>query len=92
MIRTEILKKAESVVNGDRDQTYGQPEDNFRIIAELWSAYKGILFTSTDVGAMMALLKIARIRSNPEKADNYIDLAGIVCGSERIACVCDNCG
>lgn len=83
MIRTEILKKASDVVNGDRDQTYGQPEDNFRIIAELWSAYKGVLFTSTDVGAMMALLKIARIRSNPEKADNYIDLAGYAaCAAE----------
>ena len=83
MIRTEILKKAESVVNGDRDKTYGAPEDNFGMIAGMWSVYKGVKFTSTDVGAMMALLKIARIRSNPEKADNYIDLAGYAaCAAE----------
>ena len=83
MIRTEILKKAESVINGDRDKAYGNPEDNFKMIADMWSVYKGVKFTSTDVGALMALLKIARIRSNPEKADNYIDLAGYAaCAAE----------
>ena len=83
MIRTDILKKAESVINGDRDKAYGNPEDNFKMIADMWSVYKGVKFTSTDVGAMMALLKIARIRSNPEKADNYIDLAGYAaCAAE----------
>lgn len=83
MIRTEILKKAESVINGDRDKAYGNPEDNFKMIADMWSVYKGVKFTSTDVGAMMALLKIARIRSNPDKADNYIDLAGYAaCAAE----------
>lgn len=83
MIRTEILKKAESIVNGDRDQTYGQPENNFSMIAELWSAYKGVSFTAVDVGMMMSLLKIARIRSNPEQGDSFIDLAGYAaCAAE----------
>lgn len=83
MIRTEILKKAENVVNGDRDQTYGQPEDNFAVIADLWGAYKGVKFTRVDVSMMMSLLKIARIKSNPEKGDSYVDLAGYAaCAAE----------
>lgn len=85
MIRTEILKKAESVVNGDRDQTYGQPEDNFAVIADLWSAYKGVKFTRVDVSMMMSLLKIARIRSNPDKPDSYVDLAGYAACAAEVA-------
>lgn len=87
MIRTEILKKAESVVNGDRDKTYGAPEDNFAIIADLWSAYKGEKFTRTDVAIMMALLKIARIKSNPNKPDSYVDLAGYAACAAEVAAV-----
>lgn len=85
MIRTEILKKAQDVVNGDRDKEYGQPEDNFAVIADLWSAYKGVKFTRVDVSMMMSLLKIARIRSNPDKPDSYVDLAGYAACAAEVA-------
>lgn len=41
MTRKEILDKALSCVNGDRDEQYGNPEDSFRMIAELWMTYLG---------------------------------------------------
>lgn len=84
MIRTDILNMAEKVVNGDRDKAYGKPEDNFAVIADLWSAYVGKqMFSPVDVAMMMALLKIARIRSNPSVADSYVDLAGYAaCAAE----------
>lgn len=83
MTRAEILDTAKSIVGGDREQDYGSPEDNFRCIAELWSAYLGTGLTAVDVAAMMALLKIARVASGHGKADNWIDLAGYAaCGGE----------
>jgi Domain of unknown function (DUF6378) len=36
--RADILKTAEELINGDRAQSYGPPEDSFTRIAELWSA------------------------------------------------------
>lgn len=81
--RTDILDKAKAIVTGDREQQYGKPEDNFAIIAGLWSAYKGVSFTPLDVAMMMALLKIARIRTGVGTVDSFVDLAGYAaCGGE----------
>ena len=83
MKRADILEQAKKCVCGDREQDYGSPENNFGIIAQLWTVYMDTLFTSKDVAAMLALLKIARIRSGNAKADNWIDLAGYAaCGGE----------
>ena len=83
MDRAEILKIAEQCVCGNREQDYGSPEDSFGTISLFWTAYLGYAVTRTDVAAMMALLKIARISSGHAKADNWIDLAGYAaCGGE----------
>ena len=76
MNRTEILKKANECVMGDREQDYGSPEDNFAYIADLWTAYSGHGFTAHDVALMLALLKVARAGSGNYHPDNYVDLAG----------------
>ena len=39
--RAEILDAAKKIVTGDREKQYGSPEDNFGVIARLWSAYAG---------------------------------------------------
>lgn len=83
MNRPDILDKAKQCVCGQRENEYGSPENNFQIIADLWNAYKGINFTATDVAMMMALLKIARIRSGTATEDSFVDLAGYAaCGGE----------
>lgn len=83
MKRAEILDAAKRCVCGDREQDYGSPENNFRVIADLWTAYLGYEVCATDVAAMLALLKIARIASGHAKDDNWIDLAGYAaCGGE----------
>jgi len=76
MERFEILDAAKKCVCGDREEDYGSPERNFEVIAQMWSAYKNVLFTPVDVALMMALLKIARAASGRYKDDNAIDLAG----------------
>lgn len=83
--RTDILDKAKAIVTGDREQQYGKPEDNFAIIAGLWSAYKGDSFTPVDVAMMMALLKIARIKTGVGTVDSFVDLAGYAACAGEIA-------
>lgn len=83
MNRSEILQQTEKMVCGHREQDYGSPEDNFGIIAELWTAYKQVLFDSVDVAMMMALLKIARIRTGTMTEDSFVDGCGyLACGGE----------
>ena len=81
--RKTVLEAAAAAVCGHRATDYGTPEDNFGVIAHLWSVYKGTQFTATDVAMMMALLKIARIKSGTATADSFVDLAGYAaCAAE----------
>ena len=84
MTRKDILLEASKCVCGDRQRDYGTPEDNFATIAKLWNAYLGDnVCDANDVAMMMALLKIARIRTGAKTPDSYIDLAGYAaCGGE----------
>lgn len=89
MKREEILAAAAKCVNGDRQEDYGTPEQNFETIAALWNTYLGCKPRSAtsvdakDVACMLALLKIARIATGHGKSDNWIDLAGYAaCGGE----------
>lgn len=76
MERNEILSAAEKAVTGQRTQDYGCVENSFSDIAALWSVYKNVDFTSHDAAVMMALMKIARIKSGHDIEDSYIDLCG----------------
>ena len=86
--RSEILSQANDIVNGSRNTSYGQPEDNFQLIADYWSMYlvnKGKMNTvlsSEDITIMMILLKIARMGGEGTE-DCFIDIAGYAaCGGE----------
>lgn len=83
--RAEILDAAKKIVTGDREKQYGKPEDNFAVIAEFWTTYIGNPISSEDVAIMMALLKIARIRSGSYKADSFVDGVGYLSLAAEIA-------
>ena len=78
MKRSDILEKAKACVCGKRTTDYGKPEDNFGMIADLWTVYKGgkIIFSPQDVAMMMGLMKIARTVSGNGSDDCFVDLAG----------------
>lgn len=87
MKRAEILDAAKKCVCGQREQDYGKPENNFQTIADLWNAYLNMPVSSRinagDVAMMMALMKIARIRTGTATEDSFVDLAGYAaCGGE----------
>jgi Domain of unknown function (DUF6378) len=81
--RGTILAEAEKVINGERQDVYGSPEDSFGLIAYYWNIYlnsKGVIkedseIIKSDIAMMMVLFKIAR-EANQHKRDNVVDAAG----------------
>lgn len=93
MTREEILDAAKRCVCQDRNQQYGEPEDNFSVIAGFWQEYiygttgKTINIASFDVANMMVLFKVARAATAGANAseDSFIDMAGYAaCGGEIV--------
>lgn len=83
MNRANILSLAADYVTKDRAETHGDAERNFETIARYWSIHLGIEISAADVTIMMALLKIARLKSNVGNADNWVDGCGyLACGGE----------
>jgi hypothetical protein len=86
MNRGQILDTAKAYVTKDRADTHGDAESNFNLIALYWTAHLDTIVTAHDVAVMMNLLKVARIKSNPAHADNWIDGCGyLACGGEIAA-------
>lgn len=86
--KNDILEEADKIINGERNDDYGKPEDCFSLIANYWTHYIShresdiigeehpfVDFNSHDVAMMMILLKIARTNKSKKK-DNYVDIAG----------------
>ena len=83
--RGSILDTAKEYVTKDRAADHGDMEDNFQRIAAYWNTHLGLIsyIKDTDVAVMMTLLKVARIHSNTENIDNWVDAAGyMACGGE----------
>lgn len=76
--RGEVLLEALRIINGERQDQYGNPEDCFGRIAMLWTDYLGTEISPHDVAMLMALLKIARIQAGSGKKDSYTDAAGYI--------------
>lgn len=76
MNRAKILDTAKEFIMVDRAATHGSAERNFGLIAAYWSAHLNRNISPHDVAVMMTLLKLARAKSNPKNADNWIDGCG----------------
>ncbi len=78
--REKLLNEAIHVVTLSRNLEYGVPENSFQLIANYWNVYLnakyGITLTVTDVPLMMALMKLARLTTNPQHRDSTVDVAG----------------
>jgi hypothetical protein len=77
-----IAELAMRTINGERQDQYGNPEDTFKKIADLWTAYLfsndpiDLRITPPMVADMMQLLKIAREKGGKGKRDNLVDNLG----------------
>ena len=85
-----MLAEAASLVDGDRNAQYGDPRQDFQRTAVMWGAYLGVDIEPHDVAALMAILKVSRIRWSPGKRDSWVDLAGYAaCGWHCAMPECD---
>lgn len=75
-----VLLRALDVINGERQQQYGNPEDSFSEIFALWNWWLGcrlnVPLTAQDVAMMMCLMKQAREKNGAGKTDNIADACG----------------
>lgn len=88
MTRGAVLEKAIKIINGDRQDQYGNPEDSFETIGDFWTVYVKHRnahsaggywpIEKKDVALMMALMKIGREMHGAGKEDNMIDAAGYI--------------
>lgn len=93
MKREEILETAAKIVTGGKNKQYGEPEDNFAVIAEYWSTYlsqhnggRAVLLTPMDVALMMVLFKLGRLTTaRAVTLDSFVDAAGYVACAGEIA-------
>lgn len=91
--RDGILARAANLIRGDRHENYGEFRDNAECLAAMWSAYlhgraeiaPARLIEARDVGPMLALLKIMRLRNGPH-ADSSIDACGYLALGGEIDC------
>lgn len=79
--RSKLLQEAMSITHHDRNANYGNPEDNFQHIADLWNTYLAINkqrteISSGDVAVMNSLIKVARLGNNINHHDSAVDIAG----------------
>lgn len=87
--RGQVLLEAHKIINGDRQQAYGNPEDTHAVIADLWNGYlQGLARTQgkdisqlpvlrpEDAALLMVFFKIARELNGAGVRDSAVDAAG----------------
>ena len=73
---SNLLLRADKVINGARQNQYGSPIDNHRRIAAVWEVITGHEYTPQEVAAMMIGLKLARLGNSMDHEDTWMDIAG----------------
>ena len=82
MDRFDLLDAAKEAVE-ERGNEYGTPWQNHERIAVMWTAILGIEVEPEQVALCLAAMKIARLATNLDHQDSWVDLAGYAAtGSE----------
>lgn len=86
-LKKSIFEKAEDLINGDRQQSYGPALSMCKHIAEMWNAYLGLYgnlgISPEQVPYMMVLFKMAR-ESYKHKEDNLVDMLGYIGVADKV--------
>jgi len=88
-VQRSCFQEADRIINGERQDMYGSPEDSFWIIANYWNTFLQAsikkktgyllvedLLSPLDVVNMMILFKQARKLGQKPCRDNYVDSCG----------------
>lgn len=71
-----VLEEAAKLVDSERREVYGPPEDEFQRIATMWSAVLGVQVTAKQVCMCMIATKLMRLSVSPEHRDSLVDICG----------------
>jgi hypothetical protein len=81
--RRRVLREADKLVNGDRNNQYGPPHQDFARAAEIASAILGAEIDAHHIAMIQIAVKLSRLTWDPSKFDSWVDLAGYAaCGYE----------
>ena len=76
----DILDEAKRLTSGERNNSYGPPQQDFTKTAAMWAAILGIDVDAKEVALCMIALKLSRATWSA-KRDNWVDIAGYArCG------------
>ena len=70
-----ICKKADELVDGDRQEQYADPVKNFVLISELATRLLARPVSAADCAKVMLAVKLSR-EAYKHKEDNLVDLCG----------------
>lgn len=83
--RGDLLRHTLTLIDGDRDDTYGPPTEHHAATAAAWSAIFGHQFTAADVCRAFIIDKLVRLSHTPTHRDGWADIAGYAaCGWENV--------
>lgn len=91
--REQVLATANTLVNGDRNEQYGDPKDDFGCTAQMMTAYLDRVYQRRgtrelqphDVAVFQILVKISRLAETPDKLDSWVDILGYgACGADCV--------
>lgn len=74
--RTQILRTANKLINGDRQASYGDATKSFERLGRLWSEVIGVTVTAEQVALCLVQLKVSRLIVSSDHADSWVDLCG----------------
>ena len=86
----DIILEANRLINGERQDQYGRPEDSFAAIAKVWTGLlanklrPNVDISPADVALLMTGLKLARY-TNRAGRDDVVDAHGYLMLLSRLA-------
>jgi len=70
-----VIEEALELVNGSRQESYGDPSEQYGKLAEFWSVILSVEVTAENVVHCLLAMKLCREINKPGR-DNRVDLAG----------------
>ena len=76
----DILKEADRIVHGPRNEAYGHPIDDYSRVVATFRLISGVELTPEEGALFMVAVKLARLANNFEQGivhrDSLVDAAG----------------
>lgn len=76
----DVLREAERLTHGDRNASYGPPEEDYARVVAIFAAITGIHLSAADGALFMLAVKLARIAKHHSDGSLHKDSIVDACG------------